>query len=656
MKLTAGLTLLLAAQSAAFAPVPTSQFSRADVSLSMGADEPMSKRKRALKKLTKFAGALATVGFAASGVPSPALASTRAAREAASTVTTAAKSTNDLIKVGAGIGAGAVAAGAAVATVMKGGSAKAAAASSSKVAVKPSGSVEWSVEQGAPTFKLDLDTLPVVEAPFPQATRAFPGALTNSQLVSMMEEVLEGAGYDKSKTLVATSLCCDEVNRPLETDLSEVYNTNFNMGGLAGFPFGGSVSFGAMAAHIPDGGSCAVVYGPHVGVDHDGSIGTVERRGRANGGACCGSAVAASGYVSGVFNGGAKGAIPDDALDAQQAMVGESLLPYAERLEKADNTMKELPFALYDAQTDLMKQILGASSGAVAGEGTTAVLGGIQINTPPGFSDYYLPLSFDLYNNKGEYVKDLLPKTVAKPFPTVENVYPGALTNAELSDKITNALSKAGWDEKKSLVATSLCCDEVNRPLETDLSAIFDTNFHMGGLAGFPFGGATSFGAMASHIPDGGSCLVVYGPHVGVDSQGNAGTVERRGRANGGSCCGSAVAASGYVAGVMGGDAPATLPDIVDAQQYFVGKMLLPYGDRLEKASDKMVELPLALYDAQTELIKRIVTEKASAVSDGEVAVLGGVQINTPEGYSDYFLPKSFDLYDNKGKFVKSLM
>ena len=60
-----------------------------------------------------------------------------------------------------------------------------------------------------------------------------------------------------------------------------------------------------------------------------------------------------------------KGSIPEDALDAQQAMVGELLLPYAERLDQADIKMKELPLALYDAQTNLMNQIVAQSAGAV---------------------------------------------------------------------------------------------------------------------------------------------------------------------------------------------------------------------------------------------------------------------------------------------------
>jgi len=499
----------------------------------------------------------------------------------------------------------------------------------------------------------DMVVAPATDA-FAPALEAFPGALTNAEFATMVTETLTQAGYDASKTLVATSLCCDEVNRPLETTLAETFDTNFNMGGLAGFPFGGKTSFGAMAAHIPDGGSCAVVFGPHVGVDHDGSVGTVERRGRAQGGACCGSAVAASGYVSGVLNGAQAAGVSSDALDAQQSMVGELLLPYAARLEKAgDDKMSELPRALYEAQSSLMGDIVSGAAGGVSGK--IVVIGGIQINTPPAYSDYFLPLEFSLVDNTGKVVEDLMPGNAIRPFEQVQKVYPGAITNAELVKKIKTTLSDKGYDLEKTLVATSLCCDEVNRPLETDLSAAFDTNFQMGGLAGFPFGGATSFGAMASHIPDGGDCVVVYGPHVGVDSTGAAGTVERRGKESGGSCCGSAVAASGYVAGVNKGDAEkAKMPAISDAQQFFVGEALLPYADRLEKASDTMVELPLALYDAQTELMGRIVQQSAGAVAGkGKIVVVGGVQINTPPSYSDYFLPKSFQVYDNSGKLLE---
>ena len=270
----------------------------------------------------------------------------------------------------------------------------------------------------------------------------------------------------------------------------------------------------------------------------------------------------------------------------------------------------------------------------------------------------------------------------------------------------------------------------------------------MGGLAGFPFGGVTAFGAMASHIPDGGHTLVVYAPHVGVDSTGAVGTVERVGRAKGGACCGSAIAASAYVSNIHSGAAAKYGPlsdandsickkffhsvdsnqdgsidtaecsallaklnislsaaefetlyseldtsgdglisqsefsawfnrskpadgnpqdagahqakltvDPTDAQQSFVGTMLLPHAERLEAAENKMVELPFALFDAQKGLMDHIVSAGAANVAGkGKIAVLGGIQINTPnegdDAMEDYFLPLSMEVYDHRGNVI----
>ena len=268
------------------------------------------------------------------------------------------------------------------------------------------------------------------------------------------------------------------------------------------------------------------------------------------------------------------------------------------------------------------------------------------------------------------------------------------------------------------------------------------------GAHSFPFGGVTAFGAMASHIPDGGHTLVVYAPHVGVDSTGAVGTVERVGRAKGGACCGSAIAASAYVSNIYSGAAakygPAlgnaneaicrkffhsvdgnddgsidksecsallaklnislsaavfetlyseldtsgdgtisesefsawyarSLPsdnpqdagahqakltvDPTDAQQSFVGTMLLPHAGRLEAAENKMVELPFALFDAQKGLMDHIVKAGAANVAGkGKIAVLGGIQINTPnegdDAMEDYFLPLSMEVYDHRGNVI----
>lgn len=236
---------------------------------------------------------------------------------------------------------------------------------------------------------------------------SFPGAVSNSALVSAVQSSLLSHGYGPS-SLLCTSLCCDELSRTLDQDLSKVYDQNFSMGGLAGLPWGGITSFGAMAAHIPDGGSCLVVYGPHVGVDSLGNVGKVERPGQTGTNTCCGSAADAMNHVGMVHRGEIENnPPPEDCIDAQQAYVRTALLPHAERLGKASEPQVELPHALFDSADTLMKDIVAAGAPSVAGEGRVALLGGIQINTPQDGEDYFLPLKFEVRDNKNNLIQDL---------------------------------------------------------------------------------------------------------------------------------------------------------------------------------------------------------------------------------------------------------
>ena len=177
-------------------------------------------------------------------------------------------------------------------------------------------------------------------------------------------------------------------------------------------------------------------------------------------------------------------------------------------------------------------------------------------------------------------------------------------------------------------MATSLCSDEVNRPLEESLYGYFGPRFVLGGLAGFPFGGITAFNAMLSHIPDNGSCLVVYGPHVGVSADGQMGKMNRRSKSQLSTCCGSAIAASRYVTSVYNGDAApvATAKNALDAQQNHVAASLLPYADQLAQALDPMVELPYAMFQPIDEMMLQIVANAAAGDAVGSntrIAMLG---------------------------------
>ncbi|CAB9508186.1 Inherit from NOG: Low-co2 inducible protein [Seminavis robusta] len=249
-----------------------------------------------------------------------------------------------------------------------------------------------------------------------------------------------------------------------------------------------------------------------------------------------------------------------------------------------------------------------------------------------------------------------------EPFPYALEVFQGAVTYNEMLSYLNNKLLEYGYSIPQTLCATSLCGDEMNRPLEQALSQTFCENYSLGGLAGCPFGGVTSFKKMKTHIPDGGNSVIVYGPHVGISQDGRIGHVDRAQiSATEGEhtlCCRSAILAANHVSQVLRGEAEAMPMDLMDASQYFVGNMLRPYAERLEAHQDensKMMDLPYVLFEGQTDLLYRIIQEGSQFGFPGAVAVLGGIQINTPPGYLDYYVPLRFELYNAEGQYLANM-
>jgi len=149
-----------------------------------------------------------------------------------------------------------------------------------------------------------------------------------------------------------------------------------------------------------------------------------------------------------------------------------------------------------------------------------------------------------------------------------------------------------------------------------------------------------------------------YGPHVGVSKSGQVGKVERSGIKLVDNCCGSAIAASNYLKGIVEGGATITtaIQEFTDFQQGAVQELILPHGKRLTDAKDRMVELPYALYDSQDVLMQAIVQKGAGGIKKNGLALLGGIQINTAPDTLDYFLPLRFDYMNNEGEVLENLL
>ena len=187
MKLSAAFVLLGAAsQAAAFAPQPlASPVCVSSTELEMANGAKRAAARRVLKQVGKVVGAAASVTLATAGVPSSVVAAKKAA-EAVETVDNSKKIVG--LALGAGIAATSVLEGI----------------------------------KGTPTKEM-VDSI----------ERSFPGAQKNKALVKNIKSALSKYDYGKD-SLVATSLCADEVNRVLEKDLGSAFDYNFHMGGLAG--------------------------------------------------------------------------------------------------------------------------------------------------------------------------------------------------------------------------------------------------------------------------------------------------------------------------------------------------------------------------------------------------------------------------------------
>ena len=82
----------------------------------------------------------------------------------------------------------------------------------------------------------------------------------------------------------------------------------------------------------------------------------------------------------------------------------------------------------------------------------------------------------------------------------------------------------------------------------------------------------------------------------------------------------------------------------------------MPHGKRLTDAGeDRMRELPFCLFESQDALLREIVKRGCGGVKNN-IALLGGIQINTAPDAFDYFLPLRFDYMNNKGEVLESLL
>jgi hypothetical protein len=237
--------------------------------------------------------------------------------------------------------------------------------------------------------------------------------------------------------------------------------------------------------------------------------------------------------------------------------------------------------------------------------------------------------------------------------PCYESIYrwfPKAMPATPVFERSRLFINRLGMVPGNTLFGSSLCPDEINNKKEGTLDQMtkyWGEQFPLGGLGGVPLVGKTGWGAFSHHTPDNGNIFVIYGPHVGVSAEGQVGKILRPGQDQVSSACGAFVGAYAQTAKWGGVEEM----DGLDMQQQFIRNNLGPVRSEIAEAKNPMAELAYKAFNIVDKQMLSIVDLECC----DKLVLLGGIQVNTPEGFPDHFAPMRFEVRE-KGKSPQSLM
>merc|ERR1719458_1306504 len=237
------------------------------------------------------------------------------------------------------------------------------------------------------------------------------------------------------------------------------------------------------------------------------------------------------------------------------------------------------------------------------------LIGGIQINMPERFKEYFLG------------------------FKSNEDV-------VKFSQSLLQV--KYGFTTRNTLYGQSIGADEANHvtgELADQMRHTWGHVFNLGGIGGIPFVGKTGFTAFSHHVPDNGNLFVVYAPNIGMSPNGELGKLLRHGQNKLTLTCSSAMEAyNSALKGEKVSDGP-THDMMTHLKRAMAGK-----ATAISKAKDPMAALAREMFEISDKQMRDIIN---FGYGDGWLALLGGIQINLSSPLASVFLPLKFTMAKN---------
>jgi len=235
----------------------------------------------------------------------------------------------------------------------------------------------------------------------PIVRSAFPTAIPASDYIAWTVSALDEYGLTPERTLPILVTCRDEVLSDLKALVGGAWGLTFSGTSLGGAFTMGRTGFQAAWRHIPEAElplRLAVFIFPHIGVDRDGTIGSIHRQGRANASQACGAIIS----MHQEFKSGATD-LSFDSSDPEMSLLRQGVAPYL--LGRPVPDLVALTEIVRDvAVMDLLKTGV-ANAGEVA---DLALFSGILINGPDETS-WVLPDLANLRHHDDSELVTLVP-------------------------------------------------------------------------------------------------------------------------------------------------------------------------------------------------------------------------------------------------------
>ena len=246
---------------------------------------------------------------------------------------------------------------------------------------------------------------------------------------------------------------------------------------------------------------------------------------------------------------------------------------------------------------------------------------------------------------------------------SITSFFPGAIPTTTVQLRVLSTLRKREYRQYNTIMGTSLSGDEIlntptslvnqlrNKLLEAKDGGVYS----LGGLGGIPFAGTAGMNDLMSHVPTDGKLIILYGSNIGINKNGDVGSVERIGKEG----ADETFISRTYHNVLTGNKSSGTGLNL--EEDFIVEKMISMKLKEYDQKGDNFAIATVTknLYALISNLVGKQV--EATISSDpsfwgkiSEITLIGGIVINRghgsgTEGGDDFFQPLTMKAFSKSG-------